>query len=104
MANTIKVETAKLRSAASNFSSLNGQIGNLINHMISEIQQINGAVWTGDAASAYNKKFNDLNASIKKIDKLIQEYVSDLNEIATEYDKAESQNRQTADSLQNAVF
>ena len=105
MANTIKAETGKLRAASSSFSSASTQIKGLIGNMINEIAQINGSsIWMGDAATAYNRKFNELNDGIRNIDKMIQEYVKDLNAIAQEYDKAESENRQAAESLAKSIF
>ena len=104
MANIIKVETAKLRSAASQFSSTSSQVKNATNAMTQAINQLSGAVWSGDAATAYVSKFNGLNDEIAKIDKMVQEHVQDLNDMAAEYDRAESENRQTASSLTSELF
>ena len=104
MANIIKVETGKLRSAASQFSSTSTQIKNATNAMTQAINQLSGAVWSGEAASSYIKQFTGLNDEIQKIDKMLQEHVQDLQDIATEYDRAESENRQTASSLTNNLF
>lgn len=104
MANMIKVETAKLRSASSSLSSTSSQIKNTTNSMTQAINQLSGAVWSGEAASAYISKFSGLNDEIAKIDKMIQEHVKDLNDMAAEYDRAEAENRQTASSLASDLF
>ena len=104
MANMIKVETSKLRATASNLSSTSSQIKNATNAMTQAIHQLPGSVWSGDAATAYVNKFNGLNDEIAKIDKMIQEHVKDLNDMASEYDRAESENRQTASSLSSDLF
>ncbi len=104
MANMIKVETSKLRATASNLSSTSSQIKNATNAMTQAIHQLTGSVWSGDAATAYVNKFNGLNDEIAKIDKMIQEHVKDLNDMASEYDRAESENRQTASSLSSDLF
>ena len=104
MANIIKVEPTKLRAAASQFSSTSGQIKNATNSMTQAIHQLTGTVWSGNAATAYISKFNGLNDEIAKIDKMIQEHVDDLNKMAAEYDRAESENRQTASSLKDNLF
>lgn len=104
MANVIKVETSKLRSAASQFSSTSTQIKNATNAMTQAVNQLNGAVWSGDAASSYIKQFTGLNDEITKIDKMLQEHIQDLQDIAAEYDRTENENRQTAGSLSNNIF
>lgn len=105
MANIIiKVETSRLRATASQFSSTSSQIKNATNAMTQAIGQLSGAVWSGDAATTYVNKFNGLNDEITKIDNMIQETVQDLNDIASEYDRAESENRQTASSLSSELF
>lgn len=104
MANIIKVEPSKLRNTASQFSTTSSQVKNAINAMTQAIGQLSGAVWSGDAATAYVNKFNGLNDEITKIDKMVQEHVKDLNDMATEYERAESENRQTASSLTSDLF
>lgn len=104
MANIIKVETSKLRSAASQFSTTSGQIKNATNAMTQAINQLTGSVWSGEAATAYINKFNGLNDEIAKIDKMINEHVQDLNDMAAEYDRAENENRQTASALTSDLF
>ena len=104
MANMIKVETSKLRATASNLSSTSSQIKNATNAMTQAINQLTGSVWSGEAASAYVSKFSGLNDEITKIDKMIQEHIKDLNDMAAEYDRAESENRQTASSLSSDLF
>ena len=93
MDGTIKVSTQELRSASSQFSSYG-----------SEISGITGAVWSGEAASAYQSKFAGLEADISKINKMIQEHVTDLNTMADEYDRAEQQAQQEASALKNNII
>ena len=96
MDGTIKVSTQELRSASSQFSSYGSEIQNLTSQMLSLISGITGAVWSGEAASAYQSKFAGLEADISKINKMIQEHVTDLNTMADEYDRAEQQAQQDA--------
>lgn len=104
MANTIKVETSKLKSAASEFSNTSAQIKNATNSMTQAVQQLSGSVWSGDAATAYQNKFSGLQDEITKIDRMIQEHVQDLNDMATQYERAESEATQTASSLNAEIF
>ena len=101
MDGTIKVSTQELRSASSQFSSYGSEIQNL---MLSLISGITGAVWSGEAASAYQSKFAGLEADISKINKMIQEHVTDLNTMADEYDRAEQQAQQEASALKNNII
>ena len=106
MDGTIKVSTQELRSASSQFSSYGSEIQNLTSQMLSLISGITGAVWSGEAASAYQSKFAGLEADISKINKMIQEHVTDfaLNTMADEYDRAEQQAQQEASALKNNII
>ena len=103
MDGTIKVSTQELRSASSQFSSYGSEIQNLTSQMLSLISGITGAVWSGEA-SAYQSKFAGLEADISKINKMIQEHVTDLNTMADEYDRAEQQAQQEASALKNNII
>ena len=104
MAGTLKVETTKLKSAASEFANTSSQIKNATNTMVQTVQQLTGSVWSGDAATAYTSKFNGLSDEIQKIDRMIQEHVQDLNDMAAQYERAESEAQQTASSLNAEIF
>ena len=96
MDGTIKVSTQELRSASSQFSSYGSEIQNLTSQMLSLI--------SGITASAYQSKFAGLEADISKINKMIQEHVTDLNTMADEYDRAEQQAQQEASALKNNII
>ncbi len=104
MNGTLKVDTAKLRAAASEFSSTSAQIRNTTNQMVQTIGQLSGTVWQGEAASAYTNKFRGLDDEMQKIDKMIQEHVQDLNEMASQYETAESTSTQQASALKVDIF
>ena len=104
MTGTLKVEPTKLKSAASEFSNTSAQIKNATNSMVQTIGQLTGSVWTSDAASTYVQKFNGLNDEMQKIDRMIQEHVQDLNDMATQYERAEAQAQQVASSLNTEIF
>lgn len=104
MNGTLKVDSAKLKATASQFASTSGQIKNATSSMVQTIGQLSGSVWSGDAASAYINKFNGLNDEMQKIDKMIQEHVQDLNDMATQYEVAENAAQQTASALSSDIF
>jgi WXG100 family type VII secretion target len=104
MNGTLKVDTSKLRSAASNFSSTSTQIRNATNRMSETVSQISGSIWQGEAASAYLSKFKGLDDEMQKIDKMIQEHVQDLNDMASQYEAAENASVQQAAALKSDIF
>ena len=99
MANTIRVTPEKLKATASKFNSSGQQISRLTSKMLAEVASLNGKVWSGDAASAYTKRFSSLQDDIQRMCKMISEHVNDLNAMAKTYSQAETQNRQTASRL-----
>ena len=103
MDGTIKVSTQELRSASSQFSSYGSEIQNLTSQMLSLISGITGAVWSGEAASAYQSKFAGLEADISKINKMIQEHVTDLNTMADDLRRMEYTPNQLAQQEASAL-
>ncbi|OLR62751.1 hypothetical protein BHF69_08695 [Anaerostipes sp. 992a] len=104
MTGTIKVSTSKLRSTATSFSNTANQIKTLTSNMTSTVEGLSGAVWSGDAANAYKRKFKQLDDDIAKLVKMINEHATDLNEMAREYEAAENQNINASNSLSGDVI
>ena len=82
----IKVSTEQLRSTASEFSSLGQQVASLTSEMTNTVTGLSSA-WEGEAAQAYINKFKGLDDDIQKMNRMIQEHVTDLNDMATGYEK-----------------
>ncbi len=104
MNGTLKVSTAKLTSTASSFNSAGNQVKNLTTQMTSIVKSLSGQVWSGEAANAYTRKFNGLQDDINKMIKMINEHVTDLQEMAREYEAAENTNISAASSLSSDVI
>ncbi|OUQ62897.1 hypothetical protein B5E53_16880 [Eubacterium sp. An11] len=104
MTGTIKVDTSKLTTTANALNSTGNQIKSITNQMTSMINSVSGSVWSGDAANAYKKKFGELQDDINKIIKMINEHVTDLNEMAREYERAETANINAANALSGDVI
>lgn len=100
----IKVDTQKLRSTASAFQAKGNEIVTLTRSMTETVNALTGNVWSGDAAQAYRKKFNDLQDDIQKMCKMITEHVTDLNEIAAQYETSEESNITAAQTLSSDVI
>ncbi len=104
MQGTLKVDTAKLLSTAQSFRSTGNTIRNLTNSMTETINALTGQVWTSDAQKKYLSQFNGLKDDITRILKMVEEHVSDLQDMAREYETAESQNTTAASSLSSDVI
>ena len=98
----LKVTPEKLMQASSEFEASGTQVNSITQEMLSIINNLKG-VWQGEAASGYTNKFNSLADDIDKINRMIAEHVRDLNEMATEYQQAENESMEQANSLATEV-
>jgi WXG100 family type VII secretion target len=104
MNGTLTVEPAKLKATASSFQQTSSAIKNLTNQMTQTVNALTGTVWEGEAAQQYKSKFAGLQDEMQRIDRMIQEHVSDLQEMASSYEQAENTAAQTASSLKQDIF
>ena len=104
MTGTLKVSTAQLTSTANQFQSCGNQIKNLTNQMTNTVNTLTGAVWSGDAANAYKKKFSALQDDINRMIRMINEHVDDLKTMAQQYESAEKANISLGNSLSGDVI
>ncbi len=100
----LKVTPAKLKSKSSEFSADATEVKGLTDQMFAIIKQLNGAVWSGTAATTYTTRFNKLDNDCTKMFKMIKEFSDDLTDIATEYDAAEKANEETGRALKVDVI
>ncbi len=103
MEGILKVTPEKLIQASSEFSSTGKTISSLTQEMTTIINGLK-SIWQGDAASGYNQRFQGLQDDIEKINKMIQEHVTDLNEMAREYQSAEASNIEESSRLLTEVI
>ncbi|BAL00621.1 hypothetical protein OBV_34220 [Oscillibacter valericigenes Sjm18-20] len=89
MEGKINVATEKLRSTATEFGTQGQQIRNLTAEMINIVNTLS-TTWTGEAAQAYHDKFVKLDDDITRMNNMIQEHVTDLNNMADAYEKGEA--------------
>lgn len=99
----IKVDPQQLLNTSGEFKATGGQIKSLTDNMISIIDSTK-SVWEGDAATTYNTKFHQLQNDMEKMFRMIDEHVTDLNEMAQQYIDAEVDNVDTGSSLQGDVI
>lgn len=103
MEGILKVTPERLEAAANEFSSTANTVSSLTSEMTSLVNGLS-SIWTGEAASTYNTKFNALNDDIQRMIAMINEHSSDLIEMANTYKTAEQANETLANSLLENVI
>ena len=63
-----------------------------------------GSTWGGDAANAYYAKLRGLQADMNKLHNMINEHVTDLNEMAREYEDKERAAVEAANALKTDMI
>lgn len=103
MEGIIKVTPEKLISTAEEFNTANNQVRNLTQQMIQTVDSLKSA-WEGDAATAYNTKFHQLEDDMERMHSMINEHVTDLKEMARQYQTAEQANAEIGNTLAGDVI
>lgn len=103
MTGTIKVSPEKLLSTSAEFSSQGNTIISLTGEMMNIVASMS-SVWEGEAASSYMTKFKSLESDIQTLNRMIQEHVNDLEQMANLYSTAEQQNVDDAASLSSGII
>ena len=84
----ISMLIGKLIEASNEFSTSGKAVASLTAEMMNIVNGLK-SIWQGSAATEYAGKFNSLQDDIEKINRIIDEHVNDLNQMAIEYEKAE---------------
>ncbi len=103
MEGNLLVTPEKLIETSSEFSTCMGQVQTLTSNMMEQVRGMS-SFWEGEAATAYLNKFTELEDDIQKIHTMIQEHVTDLNEMAAIYQKAESKSQEISGALSGNVL
>ncbi|MBD5463392.1 MAG: WXG100 family type VII secretion target [Lachnospiraceae bacterium] len=98
MEGILRVTPEKLIQTSGEFATTGNQMKNLTSEMISQIQGMKG-IWQGEAADAYGTKFNSLQTDMDKLYRMVQEHVNDLQEMAAQYQMAETGNTEQGSGL-----
>lgn len=103
MEGSLLVTPEKLIETSSEFSTCMGQVQTLTSSMMEQVRGMS-SFWEGEAATAYLNKFNELEDDIQRVHTTIQEHVTDLNEMASIYQKAESKSQEISGALSGNVL
>ena len=94
------VTPEELKNTASEFSSQGSTVKSITAEMMSLVEELRSA-YEGEAANAFFTRFKALQEDMNQIDAKIQEHVSDLNEMATNYQAAENTLTEQNNALQS---
>lgn len=103
IATALKASVDDIKKASTKFGSLATETQKLTNNMLKLIQDTK-SVWQGEAQTAYSKKFDELRDDMQRIFKMIDEYRTDLTEVAKQYETAENANKAAAQALNSDVI
>ena len=103
MTGIINVSTEKLIQTSSEFSTQGNTISSLTSEMLNLIASLSSS-WEGEAATTYMNKFRSLETDIQTLNRMIQEHVNDLQQMATIYSDAEQSNIEAAASLASGIL
>lgn len=103
MEGQILVTPEQLESTANEFNSIMTQVQSLATNMTDQVNGLS-AKWQGEASTAYVNKFNQLNDDIAKLAAMINEHVTDLNEMASLYRSTEQANEELGNSLAGDII
>ena len=103
MTGIIKVSPEKLVATSQEFSTHGSTISTLTSEMLTVVASLS-SVWEGDAATSYMTKFKSLETDIQTLNRMIQEHVNDLQQMANVYSTAEQSNTDDAASLTAGII
>ena len=99
----LRVTPNELITVANDFSTKGSTVSSLTTEMTNMVSNLS-SVWEGEAATAYIAKFRGLDDDIQLMIRMIQEHVTDLQEMANTYSQAESANLNEIESLSSDVI
>lgn len=102
MEGSLKVTPEKLIQTSREFSVIGNQMKHLTGEMLSMVKGMN-SIWQGEAATAYDGRFAGLAPDMDRLYRMIQEHAQDLQEMAKQYQTAESGNMQQGTALEHSV-
>ena len=103
MTGTIKVSPQKLIATAGEFSTEGSTMNALVSQMINIVTSMS-STWEGEASTAYITKFKSLESDIQMLNKMIQEHVNDLEQMANLYSSTEQSNADDAAALSSGII
>lgn len=94
----LRVTPEKMISISTQFGQSDSKVSTLTQSMMDIVGQLN-STWSGEAATSFYNKLRGLEGDMMKLHRMIQEHTMDLQEMAKTFQRAESENQQTASTL-----
>lgn len=91
----IQVTASQLRTKAGELRDLNSQFKTQVNNLEGE-EQVLAGMWEGEAKNVFHTTFNNNKGQMDNFYNLIEQYCMTLENIATQYENAESHNVEIA--------
>lgn len=103
MANQLNVSIEKLKNEAEKFKESAANINTQAENITGIMNDLK-TIWTGDAAKAYNDKYDKLRSDVTKLTSLATNFSNDLTAITKNYEETEKSNQEkTASLLQDVI-
>ncbi len=103
MTGTIMVSPDRLISASQEFSTQGSTMAAITSEMLNIVASLS-SVWEGDAGTTYMARFRSLESDIQTLNRMVQEHVNDLQQMANIYTTAEQQNADDAAALVSGII
>jgi WXG100 family type VII secretion target len=103
MEGTLLVTPEELRNTATAFSGKASEVEGLLDEMLNIASNLSSS-WTGNASDAYRTKFANLQSSKETTLNMMNEHVTDLNDMADQYTTAETSAMNAANDLTQPSF
>ena len=97
MAGSFTVTASALRDKANELRKQNKNLKNQIEGLRAKESSLSG-MWEGDAHESFSREFIKDMGKLEQFYSAIEDYANKLDQLAQEYDKAESTNTQIANS------
>lgn len=99
----LKVTPTELEAKASEFKLVMSQTKQLTDEMMKDVTGLSSA-WTGDASAAYINKFKKLQTDMDTMGRMINEHITNLTDLAKDYDNIEKANAAVTDMLSGGII
>lgn len=102
--NILRTSPEQLKSDASRLQLQGDNLAAKVEQMISVVDSIGGAGWSGDAATAFKAVFAELQDDASRMREYLDGIHEQLEAIANQYQQAEEANAQAAHALPTDIF
>lgn len=100
----LKVNPKDLINTANSFSEKANQIRTKTDEMLILVSGLGNEAWSGKSSKEYKRQFSKLNGDMSRMYTRIKDYVSNLHDIAGNYEKAEQANVASVIKLETDVI